>query len=44
MPFRNKQKYLYDIIDCCQFLLDFTKEKPVKPGKNSIVIFTKRIH
>lgn len=29
MPLRNPQKYLYDIIDCCEFLLDFTKDKSV---------------
>lgn len=34
MPLRNPQKYLYDIIDCCEFLLDFTKEKTVDDYKN----------
>lgn len=30
MPLRNPQKYLYDIMDCCEFLLKFTKDKTVK--------------
>jgi uncharacterized protein with HEPN domain len=34
MPLRNPQKYLYDIMDCCQFLLDFTKNKTVEDYKN----------
>ena len=34
MPLRNPQKYLYDIIDCCEFLLDFTKDKTVDNYKN----------
>jgi len=34
MPLRNPQKYLYDIIDCCEFLLDFTKDKTVDDYKN----------
>jgi uncharacterized protein with HEPN domain len=33
MPLRNPQKYLYDIIDCCEFLLDFTKDKTVEDYK-----------
>jgi uncharacterized protein with HEPN domain len=32
---RNPQKYLYDIIDCCEFLLDFTKDKTVDDYKNN---------
>jgi uncharacterized protein with HEPN domain len=34
MPLRKPQKYLYDIIDCCEFLLDFTKNKTVENYKN----------
>ena len=34
MPLRNPQKYLYDIIDCCEFLLDFTKDKTIADYKN----------
>ena len=34
MPFRDPRKYLYDIIDCCGFLLDFTKSKTVEDYKN----------
>ena len=34
MPLRNPQKYLYDIIDCCEFLLDITKDKTVDDYKN----------
>jgi len=34
MPLRNPQKYLYDIIDGCQFLLDFTKDKTIEDYKN----------
>ncbi|MFH1616133.1 MAG: HepT-like ribonuclease domain-containing protein [Planctomycetota bacterium] len=34
MPFHDPQKYLYDIIDCCEFLLDFTKGKTVENYKN----------
>lgn len=34
MPLRNPQKYLYDIIDCCEFLIDFTKDKNVDNYKN----------
>jgi len=33
MPFREPQKYLYDIINCCEFLLDFTKSKTVEDYK-----------
>lgn len=29
MSIRNPQKYLYDIVDCCEFLLEFTKSKTV---------------
>lgn len=34
MQFHNRQKFLYDIIDCCQFLLDFTKDKTVEDYKS----------
>jgi uncharacterized protein with HEPN domain len=33
MPLRNPQKYLYDIVDCCEFILDFTKGKTVEDYK-----------
>jgi uncharacterized protein with HEPN domain len=33
MPFREPRKYLYDIINCCEFLLDFTKSKTVDDYK-----------
>ena len=34
MPLRNPQKYLYAIMDCCKFLLDFTKNRTVEDYKN----------
>jgi len=34
MPLRDPQKYLYDIINCCEFLLEFTKTKTVEDYKN----------
>jgi uncharacterized protein with HEPN domain len=34
MPNRDPQKYLYDIIDCCEFLVEFTKGKTVEDYKN----------
>ena len=34
MPLHNQKKYLYDIIDCCEFLLEFTKDKTVDNYKN----------
>jgi len=34
MSLRNPKKYLYDIIDCCQFLLDFTEGKTVNDYKS----------
>lgn len=34
MSLRNPKKYLYDIIDCCEFLLDFTEGKTVNDYKN----------
>lgn len=30
MPLRDPQKYLYDIINCCEFLLEFTKGRTVE--------------
>lgn len=33
MPRHNPQKYLYDIIDCCRFLLEFTAKKTVEDYK-----------
>ena len=34
MSLRNPKKYFYDIIDCCEFLLDFTNDKTVDDYKN----------
>ena len=34
MSLRNPKKYLYDIIDCCEFSLDFTAGKTVDDYKN----------
>jgi uncharacterized protein with HEPN domain len=34
MPLRNPQKYLYDIIDCCKFVLEMTKDKSVEDYKH----------
>ncbi len=34
MPLHNPQKYLYDIMDCCQFLITFTKNKTVEDYQN----------
>ena len=34
MPLRNPQKYLYDIVDCCKFILEMTKDKTVDDYKN----------
>ncbi len=34
MPLRDPRKYLYDIIDCCEFLLGFTAGKTVSDYKN----------
>ncbi|MBN1975706.1 MAG: DUF86 domain-containing protein [Sedimentisphaerales bacterium] len=33
MPLRNPQKYLYDIVDCCKFILEMTKDKTVEDYK-----------
>jgi uncharacterized protein with HEPN domain len=37
MPLRNPQKYLYDITDCCEFLLEITSNKTVEDYKNDRV-------
>ena len=29
MPLHDPQKYLYDIINCCEFLIEFTKDRTV---------------
>ena len=34
MPFHDPQKYLYDIINCAEFLLNFTKGKTAEDYKN----------
>ena len=34
MVFREPQKYLYDIVDCCEFLLEFTQGKTVEDYKD----------
>jgi len=34
MPLRNPEKYLYDIINCCEFLLEITKNKTVENYKS----------
>ena len=33
MPFHDPQKYLYDIVDCAEFLINFTKQKDVENYK-----------
>jgi len=38
MPLRNPQKYLYDIINCCEFVLELTKNKTVDDYKNDRVL------
>ncbi len=37
MPLRNPQKYLYDIVDCCKFILEMTKDKTVEDYKRDRV-------
>jgi len=37
MSRREPKKYLYDIINCCQFLLEFTQGKTVNDYKNDRV-------
>ena len=34
MPHHDPQKYLYDIQNCCRFLIDFTKGRTVDDYKN----------
>ena len=34
MSLHDPRKYLYDIIDCCEFLLDFTKDRTVEDYRN----------
>ncbi|MBI9018027.1 MAG: DUF86 domain-containing protein [Phycisphaerae bacterium] len=34
MSHHEPQKYLYDIIDCCEFLINFTLQKTVENYKN----------
>ena len=34
MPLRNPQKYLYDIVNCCEFVLEMTKGKTVENYKH----------
>ena len=37
MPLRNPKKYLYDIINCSEFVLELTKNKTVEDYKNDRV-------
>ncbi len=37
MPLRNPEKYLYDIVNCCEFILELTKDKTVDNYKNDRV-------
>jgi uncharacterized protein with HEPN domain len=37
MPLRNPKKYLYDIINCSEFILELTKDKTVEDYKNDRV-------
>ena len=37
MPLHNPRKYLYDIVNCCEFILELTKEKSVKDYENDRV-------
>jgi uncharacterized protein with HEPN domain len=37
MPLRNPKKYLYDIVNCSEFVLQLTKEKTVDDYKNDRV-------
>lgn len=37
MPLRDPQKYLYDIVNCSEFLLQLTKDKTVENYKNDRV-------
>jgi uncharacterized protein with HEPN domain len=35
MPLRNPQKFLYDIVNCSEFVLEMTKGKTVEDYKNN---------
>ena len=37
MPLRNPKKYLYDIVNCSEFVLQLTKDKTVDDYKNDRV-------
>lgn len=37
MPLRNPQKYLYDIVNCSEFVLQLTKDKTVEDYKKDRV-------
>lgn len=37
MPLRNPQKFLYDIVNCCEFVLEITKGKTVEDYKHDRV-------
>jgi uncharacterized protein with HEPN domain len=37
MPLRNPKKYLYDIINCSEFVLELTKDKTVEGYENDRV-------
>lgn len=34
MPLHNPDKYLYDIVDCCEFVLEMTRGKSIEDYKN----------
>ena len=34
MPLRDPQKFLYDIVDCCKFILEMTKDKTIEDYKS----------
>lgn len=34
MPLHNPNKYLYDIVDCCEFVLEMTENKTIEDYKN----------
>ena len=37
MPPRSPQKYLYDIVNCCEFVLEMTKDRTVEDYKRDRV-------
>jgi uncharacterized protein with HEPN domain len=37
MSLRNPQKYLYDIVNCCEFVLEMTNGKTVEDYKSDRV-------